>query len=154
MFLSYANCTCLPWIKCISAQRNVLLFPSLCYDLLMPCFSHGATELFCKNPTQKASSGNTLFEPSPDSLTETYGKTWPCQHLRGGVDFADLCHNFHCFTGKVWIRAPNAESLENVNSSIPFRQLTSAYSPGGLERLHPLVLYFSWYFFTSYYAIR
>lgn len=153
MFLSYANCTCLPWIKCISAHRNMFLFPSLCYDLLMPCFSHGAAELVCKQPSQKSPSGNTLMQPSPDSLTEMY-RTCPCQHLRGGLIWEIFAIISIGFIGKLWIRAPNAESLESVNSGTLFRQLTAAYSPGGLEGLHPLVLYSSRYFFTSYYTVR
>lgn len=133
MFLSYANCTCLPWIKYISAQINVFLFPSLCYDLLMPCFSQAAAELVCEKPSRKGSSGNTLIQTSPAILTEMYRRTCPCQHLRGGLILQTFGIISSGFIGKIWIRIPNVESLESLNSSTPFRQLPGAYSPGALE---------------------
>lgn len=75
MFLSYANCTLLPWMKCISAWWNVVVvFLFIVVWLATPLFPHAAEQLVCKEPgrTEDSVSTNILgagqgwfYSPSP-----------------------------------------------------------------------------------------
>lgn len=76
-----------------------------------------------ENPVRKHPVA-ILIQPSLKSLIEMY-RTCPCQHLRGGLILQTFAIISIGFIGKVWIRTPNAKSLESVNSSTPFRKLTA-----------------------------